>query len=382
MAWNEPGGNNNNKDPWNNNSRGGDQGPPDLDEVFKKMFAKFGGGKSGSGKSGGGIGAGLIGLILVIVWGISGFYTVKEAERGVLLTFGKFTELVEPGLRWKATFVQDVYPVDVLTVRSMSSSGSMLTEDQNLVDMEMEIQYRVTEPYKYIFAVTDPEASLSHSLDAAIRYVVGHSKLDSLLTEGKEEVRQQVGEELRRVIEPYDFGLDIVDVNFRNARPPMAVKAAFDDAIAAQEDEQTYIRQAEAYAKAIEPEARGQVSRMLQEADAYKQRVILEAEGEVARFLSLLPQYEAAPEVTRQRIYLETLEQVYSNTSKIMVDSQNGGNMMYLPLDKILERQNNTSSVVPRNNSTTESSLEALRTNQTQARPTTTRNDNVRSGRN
>lgn len=381
MAWNEPGGNNN-KDPWNN-PRGGDQGPPDLDEVFKKLFAKFGGNKSGGSSTGSATFA-IIALLLAAFWGLSGFYTVKEAERSVLLTFGKFSDIVEPGLRWKATFIQKQIPIDINTVRSKASSGSMLTEDQNLVTVEMEIQYIVLDPYKYIFATTEPEVSLSHALDAAIRYVVGHSKLDSLLTQGKEVARQMVWEELNRIIEPYDLGLAIEDVNFRNVRPPAAVKEAFDDAIAAQEDEQTYIRQAEAYSRAIEPEARGQVSRMLQEAEAYKQRVTLEAEGEVARFLSLLPQFEAAPEVTRQRLYLETLEQVYSNTSKIMVDSGKGGNnMMYLPLDKILERQNNTSSTIPRSNSVTESTLEALRNaNTTNSRPVTSSRDAVRSGRN
>ena len=381
MAWNEPGGNNN-KDPWNN-PRGGDQGPPDLDEVFKKLFAKFGGNKSGGSSTGSATFA-IIALLLAAFWGLSGFYTVKEAERSVLLTFGKFSDIVEPGLRWKATFIQKQIPIDINTVRSKASSGSMLTEDQNLVTVEMEIQYIVLDPYKDIFATTEPEVSLSHALDAAIRYVVGHSKLDSLLTQGKEVARQMVWEELNRIIEPYDLGLAIEDVNFRNVRPPAAVKEAFDDAIAAQEDEQTYIRQAEAYARAIEPEARGQVSRMLQEAEAYKQRVTLEAEGEVARFLSLLPQFEAAPEVTRQRLYLETLEQVYSNTSKIMVDSGKGGNnMMYLPLDKILERQNNTSSTIPRSNSVTESTLEALRNaNTTNSRPVTSSRDAVRTGRN
>jgi membrane protease subunit HflK len=382
MAWNEPGGNNN-KDPWNN-PRGGDQGPPDLDEVFKKLFAKFGGNKSGGSSTGSATFA-IIALLLAAFWGLSGFYTVKEAERSVLLTFGKFSDIVEPGLRWKATFIQKQIPIDINTVRSKASSGSMLTEDQNLVTVEMEIQYIVLDPYKYIFATTEPEVSLSHALDAAIRYVVGHSKLDSLLTQGKEVARQMVWEELNRIIEPYDLGLAIEDVNFRNVRPPAAVKEAFDDAIAAQEDEQTYIRQAEAYSRAIEPEARGQVSRMLQEAEAYKQRVTLEAEGEVARFLSLLPQFEAAPEVTRQRLYLETLEQVYSNTSKILVDNgQGSSNMMYLPLDKILERQgNNQSSTIPRSNSVTESTLEALRnSNTTNSRPVTSNRDAVRTGRN
>lgn len=387
MAWNEPGGNNN-KDPWKNQG-GRDQGPPDLDDIFKNLFSKFGGagggrGGSGSGKSIGGAGLGLIAGLLAVVWFISGFYTIKEAESGVVLRFGQFHNLVEPGLQWKPTFIDTVEPVDIQTIRYLPASGFILTEDENVVRVEMEVQYRVIEPYQYRFAVTEPDESLRQALDAALRYVVGHSKMDDVLTSGREVVRQQVREELESVIEPYSMGIAVTDVNFKDARPPEEVKAAFDDAIAAQEDEQRFIREAEAYAREIEPRARGQVRRMEEEALAYKERVILESRGEVARFEELLPQYTAAPEVTRRRIYLETLEQVYSNTSKIMVDNQGSGNMMYLPLDKILERSNN--SQLPANNRNT---IEGLRNNAGAANngvPTSTnsgiRTDRFRSGRN
>jgi modulator of FtsH protease HflK len=346
MAWNEPGGNNN--DPWKN--RGGrDQGPPDLDEVFKKFFDKlgFGGGNKPSGKGFGGIGVGLIAGILVVIWFISGFYTVKEAERGVVLRFGEFSHFVEPGLRWKPTFVDSVETINVQSVRTMPSSGFMLTEDENVVRVEMEIQYRVIEPFKYTYAVDDPDASLRHALDSAIRYVVGHSRMDDVLTRGREQTRQRVWEELNGIVTPYDMGVDVLEVNFKDARPPEEVKAAFDDAIAAQEDEQRFIREAEAYAREIEPTARGRVNRMGQEAEAYKQQVILKAQGEVARFEELLPQYAAAPEVTRQRLYLEALEEIYSKTSKVMVDTEGTGNMMYLPLDKILERHQGVTGGLP-----------------------------------
>lgn len=350
MAWNEPGGNNN--DPWKN--RGGrDQGPPDLDEVFKKFFDKlgFGGSNKPSGKGFGGIGVGLIVGILVVIWFISGFYTIKEAERGVVLRFGEFSHFVEPGLRWKPTFVDSVETVNVQSVRTMPSSGFMLTEDENVVRVDMEIQYRVIEPYKYSFAVDDPDGSLRHALDSAIRYVVGHSRMDDVLTRGREQTRQRVFEELNGIVVPYDMGIDVLEVNFKDARPPEEVKAAFDDAIAAQEDEQRFIREAEAYAREIEPTARGRVNRMGQEAEAYKQQEILKARGEVARFEELLPQYAAAPVVTRQRMYLEAMEEIYSKTSKVMVDTEGTGNMMYLPLDKILERQGVTGGLplVPSN---------------------------------
>ena len=383
MAWNEPGGNNN--DPWKNKG-GKDQGPPDLDEVFKNImakFGKFGGGKGGSssgGKSFGGIGLSVILGIIVAVWVLSGFYTIREAERGVVLRFGEFSHFVEPGLRWKPTFIDSVVPVDVQTVRSMASSGSMLTEDENVVRVEMEVQYRILEPYKYSFAVTSPEESLSQAFDSAIRYVVGHSKMDAVLTSGREVARQNVRDELQAIIESYDMGLAIVDMNFKDARPPEEVKAAFDDAIAAQEDEQRFINEADAYAREIEPRARGQVNRMAQEAQAYKERVTLEAQGEIARFEELLPQYKAAPEVTRSRLYIETLEEVYSNTSKILVDTQGTGNMMYLPLDKILERQ--SGSNVPAN---IRSTLEGLRNQDSDSaidNSTVTSRSNSRTGRN
>jgi membrane protease subunit HflK len=385
MAWNEPGGNNN--DPWKNKG-GRDQGPPDLDEVFKNLmnkFGKFGGGGSGGssgGKSLGGIGAAVIVGILVIGWVFSGFYTIREAERGVVLRFGEFSHFVDPGLRWKPTFVDTVKPVDVQTIRSMPSSGSMLTEDENVVRVEMEVQYRILEPYKYSFAVTSPEESLSQAFDSAIRYVVGHSKMDDVLTSGREAARQSVRDELIGIIESYDMGIAVLDMNFKDARPPEEVKEAFDDAIAAQEDEQRFINEAEAYSRELEPRARGQVNRMGQEAQAHKERVTLEAKGAIARFEELLPQYTAAPEVTRSRIYLETMEHVYGNTSKILVDTEGTGNMMYLPLDKILGNQSGPS--VPAN---IRSTLEGLRNQDADTQPVTSnsrnnRNNGIRSGRN
>jgi modulator of FtsH protease HflK len=383
MAWNEPGGNNN--DPWKNKG-GKDQGPPDLDEVFKNImnkFGKFGGGKGGSssgGKSFGGIGLSVIAAILIAVWVLSGFYTIREAERGVVLRFGEFSHFVEPGLRWKPTFIDKVVPVDVQTVRSMASSGSMLTQDENVVRVEMEVQYRILEPYKYSFAVTNPEESLSQAFDSAIRYVVGHSVMDDVLTSGREVARQNVRDELQSIIESYDMGLAIVDMNFKDARPPDEVKAAFDDAIAAQEDEQRFVNEADAYAREIEPRARGQVNRMAQEAQAYKEQASLQAQGEIARFEELLPQYQAAPDVTRSRIYLETMQEVYSNTSKILVDTKGSGNMLYLPLDKILERQ--SSGNAPAANRST---LEGLRNQDggtSVDNSTVTSRSNSRTGRN
>ncbi|MFT5670423.1 MAG: membrane protease subunit HflK, partial [Glaciecola sp.] len=292
----------------------------------------------------GGKSIGLIVAIAIFVYALSGIYTIKEAERGVVLRFGEFSSLADPGLQWRLRFVEEVIPVNIQEIKSLASSGSMLTEDENVVTVDMEVQYRVVDPEQWLFAVQNPQTSLSQAFDSAIRYVVGHSRMDELLTAGKEVARQKVFEELEGIIGPYQMGVAIIDLNFTNARPPTEVRAAFDDAIAAQEDEERFIREAEAYAREIEPRARASVNRLNEEAQAYKERAILEAQGEVARFEELLPQYEAAPVVTRQRLYLETLESVFSNVTKVMIDTEGSGNMIYLPLDKIMERQGRTES--------------------------------------
>ncbi|SET18757.1 FtsH protease activity modulator HflK [Thalassotalea agarivorans] len=351
MAWNEPG--KDDKDPWKNKG-GNNQGPPDLDEFFKdlgnKMGGVFGGGGKSSGSSSGGIGGFALMLplfIALVAYLFSCIYTVKEAERAIKLRFGEYVGVVEPGLSWKWTFVEEVIPIDVQTTRALNASGFMLTQDENVVLVEMQVQYRVENARNYVFSVTNADNSLEQALDSALRYVIGHSDMDDILTSGREDVRQKVWSELEKIIAPYDMGMIIVDVNFKDARPPEAVKDAFDDAIAAQEDEVRYIREAEAYARSVEPIARGQVKRMEQEASAYKEQTVLNAQGEVARFVKLLPEYQAAPEVTRNRIYLSTMEKIYGNTSKVMVDVEGGNNMMYLPLDRILGAQPNTTISIP-----------------------------------
>ncbi|WP_448249367.1 FtsH protease activity modulator HflK [Thalassotalea agariperforans] len=352
MAWNEPG--KGDKDPWKNKG-GNNQGPPDLDDLLKDLGNKvggiFGGGKPSSGSSqSGNVGSAfslLALLIVLVVYAYSCIFTINEAERGVKLRFGEYVGVVEPGLSWKWTFLERIIPIDMQTTRDLPASGFMLTQDENVVRVEMQVQYRVVNARDYVFNVTDPDDSLSQALDSALRYVVGHNKMDAVLTSGREDVRQQVWQELNKIIEPYKLGLLVVDVNFKDARPPEEVKDAFDDAIAAQEDEIRYIREAEAYARGIEPRARGRVSRMEQEAIAYKQQIVLDAEGSVAKFEKLLPEYQAAPEVTRQRLYLATMEKVYSNTSKVMVDVDGGNNMIYLPLDKIMNQQTQAPRAIP-----------------------------------
>ncbi|PWI33147.1 FtsH protease activity modulator HflK [Vibrio albus] len=351
MAWNEPGNNNNgnngrDNDPWgNNNNRGGrDQGPPDLDEVFSKLSQKLGGrfGKKGGvpsfGGGGSAIGLGLIVVVLAVVWVFSGFYTIGEAERGVVLRLGKYHHTVEPGLNWRPRFIDEVTPVNVQRIQQLQASGLMLTKDENVVNVEMVVQYRVSDPYKYLFRVTNADDSLRQATDSALRAVIGDSLMDSTLTSGRQVIRQSTQVELNNIIDNYDMGLTVVDVTFQDARPPEQVKDAFDDAIAAREDEERYIRESEAYKNEILPKATGRAERLKKEAQGYSERTINEAHGQVAQFEKLLPEYHAAPEVTRDRLYLDTMEEVYSRSSKVLIDSKSSGNLLYLPIDKLAEQ--------------------------------------------
>ncbi|WP_416045281.1 FtsH protease activity modulator HflK [Edwardsiella ictaluri] len=358
MAWNQPGNNGQNRDPWgssnnnggnsggNNNKGGRDQGPPDLDDLFRKVSKKLGG--LGGGKSGGSGSAGtprssiggkkVVGLAVaavVVIWAASGFYTIKEAERGVVTRFGKFSHLVQPGLNWKPTFIDDVIPVNVESVRELAASGVMLTSDENVVRVEMNVQYRVTNPEEYLFNVTNADDSLRQATDSALRAVIGKYTMDTILTEGRTVIRNDTQKVLEEIIRPYHMGITILDVNFQAARPPEEVKAAFDDAIAARENEQQYIREAEAYANEVQPRANGQAQRILEDAKAYKDRTVLEAQGEAGRFSRLLPEYKASPEITRERLYLETMERVLGHTRKVLVDDKSN-NLMVLPLDQIM----------------------------------------------
>ncbi|MCW8995782.1 MAG: FtsH protease activity modulator HflK, partial [Psychromonas sp.] len=342
MAWNEPG---KDKDPWKNDDKKKDQGPPDLDVVLRKLTGLLGGlfGKKstgGNGQNGGNSKfiATALATILAVVWFISGWYTINESDRGVVLRFGAYHSQVEPGLHWNPKFVDRIIPINVKAFRTMPATGFMLTEDENIVQVAMEVQYRIINPEKYLFSVTDADNSLQQALDSALRFVVGHSTMDDTLTTGREAVRRETWDMLNQIIEPYELGIEVVDVNLQQTRPPEQVKDAFDDAIAAQEDEQRFIREAEAYEREKEPIARGQVKRIEQQAQAYKEGIILKAQGEVARFNKLLPEYKANPKVTRERIYLETMESVLNNSSKVLIDSASGSNLTFLPLDKLLNK--------------------------------------------
>ncbi|OHR70969.1 protease modulator HflK [Haemophilus sp. HMSC71H05] len=325
-----------------------EQSPPDIEEVFNNLLKKLGGGnkKGGSNNTSPNIPSFNLGKILPIavviggiIWGASGFYTIKEAERGVTLRFGEFHSTVQPGLNWKPTFIDKVVPVNVEQVRELKTQGAMLTKDENMVKVEMTVQYRVQNPEKYLFSVSNADNSLGQATDSALRYVIGHMTMNDVLTTGRAVVRENTWKALNDIIKPYDMGLEVIDVNFQSARPPEEVKDAFDDAIKAQEDEQRYIREAEAYAREKEPIARGDAQRIVEEATAYKDRVVLDAQGEVERLQRLLPEFKAAPDLLKERLYIQTMEKVMANTPKVMLDSNNGNNLTVLPLEQLMGKK-------------------------------------------
>ena len=344
MAWNEPGGNGNQKDPWGG---GGNQGPPDLDEALRKLQEKlnglFGGGSGGSsGGGGGGIALsgsfiGVILIILLVIWSLFGVYKIDEQERGVVLRFGRYLETVTPGLHWNPPLIDDVSKVNVTKVRSSSHRGLMLTEDENIVEVSLSVQYTVADPKDFLLEVRAPENSLVQATESALRHVVGSSEMHLVLTEGREQVAIEIQQRLQSYIDNYKSGIQVTLVNIEDTQPPDAVQAAFDDVIKAKEDEERVKNEAESYKNGIIPEARGIAQRQFEEASAYKERVIAQSEGEASRFEQLLAEYEKAPEVTRQRLYLDTLQMVMANSSKVMIDVEGGNNLLYLPLDKMIQ---------------------------------------------
>ncbi len=350
MAWNEPGGNN--KDPWN--GKGNDQGPPDLDEVVKKLQDKMGGlfgGRSGnsgsggnSGKDGGSAPKGLgliIGILVIGFLGFQSFYTVNPAERGVVLRFGEFVHVTQPGPHLLIPFVDKVIKVDVDQISRLPHRAEMLTSDENMVDVSLNVQYRIQDPSDYLFQDSTPEKTIKDTIESALREVVGKSKLDEIITQNRSGIADDVRSIAQGMINDYKTGLVITSVNIQAANPPEAVKEAFDDANRAREDKIREVNKSQAYSNDIVPRARGAAATEIANAKGYKAKVVAEAEGESQRFVALLTEYEKAPEVTRQRLYLETMQDVLGNTSKVILDVQNGSNLTYLPLDKLMDNASN-----------------------------------------
>lgn len=346
MVWNQPSNNKPELDPWSNKNRNSEDFKNKKNNFFifielKKFFnlLKM---KTQSFYNGSGSSKCiknpiiLISIMIMSVLTINGFYTIKEAERGVIVRFGKFSHLVEPGLNWRLVFIDQVIPINVKSVRELATSGIMLTSDENVVRVEMNIQYRITNPFQYLFSVTHPDNSLREATDSALRGVIGHSTMDRVLTEGRTVVRSDTQKEIEKTIQPYNMGITILDVNFQTARPPEEVKSAFDDAIAARENREQYIREAEAYANEVQPKANGQAQRILEEARAYKSRIISEARGEVVRFSKILPAYRAAKSATLKRLYIESMERIFSSARKIFVNN----NALLLSLDGLFLKNN------------------------------------------
>ena len=319
-------------------------GPPDLEKLFRQAIAKWfrlsGRRRKGSPPSSSTPFSTLlpVALILPSLWAVSGFYTVGEGERGVVTRLGKYSHLVDPGLNWRPLFIDRVIAVNVASVKELAATGSMLTADENVVRVEMNVQYRVVDPVRYLYSVVNAEDSLRQATDSALRGVIGRSTMDRVLTEGRTVVRSETQREIEQTMLPYQMGLAVLDVNFQAARPPEEVKAAFDDAIAARENREQYVREAEAYANEVQPKANGQAQRILEDARAYKARTVLEAEGESARFNKILPEYRAAPKVTKQRLYLEVMEKILARTPKVLMGQQ-GNTLSVLPLEQLLTQQ-------------------------------------------
>lgn len=335
MAWNEPGGG---RDPWGGNRN--NDGPPDIDEALKKLKEKLGflGGGSGSG-SGGGKGLVPISLfVITVLWGLLGFYQVDQKEQALVLRLGKYHDTLGAGLKWNPPLVDKVVIVPVTEERQYSARGLMLTQDENIVEISLTVQYNIANARDFVLNIKEPETSLKQATDSALRHVVGSTGLDGVISTGREQVAEGTAQKLQDLLDIYGSGINVVKINIEEARPPTEVKAAYDDVIKAREDLERLVNEAQAYSNGIIPEARGQAQRLREEANGYKSQVVSKSEGEAKRFTKLLAEYKKAPEVTRERLYIDAIEQVMTNSSKVLMDTEGGNNMLYLPLDKIMQQ--------------------------------------------
>lgn len=359
MSWNDPDDKNN---PWKS---GGNKGPADLDAIVRdlqrKLSGLLGGRGSGNGASNGGTGRRVSGgllngalMLLVAVWAFTGFYQVNDAERGIVLRFGAFQNIAQPGLRWHIPWpVESVERINTNVVERFPYQGSMLTRDENIVLVDLVVQFRRTDPEAYLFNMRAPEETLGDITGSAIREVIGKNELDFILTEGRAEIAAQAQTLIQTTVDIYGAGLTIYEVNLQEANFPGDVEASVQDAIKAREDKERMSFEADAYANDIIPNARGAAARALLDAEGYRARVIADAEGEASRFTQILFEYEKAPGVTRQRMYIETLEEILANSTKVLLDTPEGGsNLIYLPLDRLMERREPQSNLVPLANPT------------------------------
>jgi membrane protease subunit HflK len=344
---------------WGNKNSSG--GPPDLEELLRKLNAKLsalmGGGKGGVGKPAGGApkqgfgpGIGLIIAIIALIWAGSGFYIVDAGQRGAVLRFGKNVEITQPGPHWHLPFpIETVEIVNVSQVRTVEigyrdnvknkvlNESLMLTDDENIIDIQFAVQYFVNDPGAYLFNNRAPDENVHQVAEAAIREVVGKNKMDFVLYEGREQVTAETTKQMQSILDRYKSGILISKVTMQNAQPPEQVQASFDDAVKAGQDRERQKNEGQAYANDVIPRASGAAARLMEEARGYHQSVVANAEGDASRFKQILVEYQKAPAVTRERMYLDMMQQMLGNVSKVMIDQKNGNSLLYLPLDKLME---------------------------------------------
>ena len=339
MAWNEPGGGKRN--PW---ERRPGQGGSELDEIVRtwqrRLAGIFGAGRTGRPPGGAArVNWGAIALLIAAFWGATGFYMVDAAERAVVLRFGRYTATTEQGLHWHWPYpIERVAKVNVAKNDSIDDKIRMLTADENLVDITIAVQFLRPDPLKFLFNVRDPESTLRDVSESAIREAIGQSTLDFVLGAGRQEITERTRVTIQKVLDGYKTGIQIISVNLTGVNVPDQVAPSQKDAIKAREDRDRFSQEAQAYINDVVPKARGMAARQLQDAQAYRARIVAEAEGDTSRFGQLLTAYQKAPEVTRQRLYIETVETVLGRSRKVLLDTKAGGNVLYLPLDKLLEK--------------------------------------------
>ena len=357
----------------------GGSGPPDLDEMLrnvnKKLNDLFGGRKrpssngSGDGDGGGGgnfkrfsggLSIGVLLGLLLLLWIASGFYIVNEGQRGVVLRFGQYSETTQAGLSWHLPYpAETVELVNVSQVRTIEigyrknvaskvlKESLMLTDDENIIDIQFAVQYILKNPEEYLFNNRDPDEAVLQAAESSIREVIGKSSMDYVLYEGREDVAAKATVLMQRLLDHYKIGIAISKVTMQNAQPPEQVQAAFDDAVKAGQDKERQKNEGEAYANNVIPKARGNAARLMEESEGYKQRVIESSTGDANRFKQILVEYNKAPDVTRDRLYLDMMQEILTNTNKILVDSKNSNNLLYLPLDKLIEKSTPTTTPAP-----------------------------------
>jgi membrane protease subunit HflK len=348
------------------------QGPPDLDEIWRRFIKRLRTGTAtpNSGPSGSPAGGGFTGipinlprffslllLVLILVWLASGFYIVNAGSQGVILRFGKYLEMTAPGPHWHLPWPIESQaqgsPVNVDQVRTvelgyrgttrekMPHESLMLTDDENIIDNQYAIQYTIKDARQFLFNNRNPDETVMQVAETAIREVVGRHPMDFVLYEGRAEISDQAARLMQQILDSYQTGIAISKVNMQNAQPPEQVQASFDDAVKAGQDRERLTNEAQAYANDILPKAQGTASRLVQEAKAYSQKVVIQAEGDASRFKQVQVQYAKAPEVTRQRLYQDMMQQLLSNTTKVVADQKAGNSLLYLPLDKLIQQSGN-----------------------------------------